>query len=289
MSQTDSYIKEVDCLSAPSDFLARLFRNFDSKILGLRILSMKNDRRLQLAKSVIYIYIYIYIYICMYMYIYIYTYIHIYIYTYIHHTSPGGHAPEVRLRASLVGFIYIYIYLFIYLFIYIYIYMYTYMYIAPDPKKLLLYGERERDIEMCIHICIYIYIHICYRCIDIHIYIYIYTVSLHVLEPVRLTVSFHNFKSQDFKLSVSNPKSKYVAYLSILSQISNCQSLGRKNKHEILKTDRTEEKRHTSHSGGLLESLVGARLTPAARGVHDLRFKLCEYSVICVDGYFEPA
>ena len=54
------------------------------------------------------------------------------------------------------------------------------------------------------------------------------------------TVSFHNFKSQNFKLSVSNPKSIYVAYLSVLSQISNCQSLGRKNKHEILKTDRRE-------------------------------------------------
>ena len=52
------------------------------------------------------------------------------------------------------------------------------------------------------------------------------------------TISFRNFKSQQFKLSVSNPKSKYVAYLSVLSQISNCQSLGRKNKHEILKTDR---------------------------------------------------
>ena len=47
------------------------------------------------------------------------------------------------------------------------------------------------------------------------------------------TVSFHNFKSQNFKLSVSNPKNKYVAYLSVLSQISNCQILGRKNKHEI--------------------------------------------------------
>ena len=46
------------------------------------------------------------------------------------------------------------------------------------------------------------------------------------------------FKSQNFKLSVSNPKSKYVAYLSVLSQISNCQGLGRKNKHDILKTDR---------------------------------------------------
>ena len=51
-------------------------------------------------------------------------------------------------------------------------------------------------------------------------------------------VSFHNFKSQNFKLSVSNPKSKYVVYVSVLSQISNCQSLGRKNKHELLKTDR---------------------------------------------------
>ena len=51
-------------------------------------------------------------------------------------------------------------------------------------------------------------------------------------------VSFHNFKSQNLELSVSNPKSKYVACLSVLSQIANCQSLGRKNKHEILKTDR---------------------------------------------------
>ena len=49
------------------------------------------------------------------------------------------------------------------------------------------------------------------------------------------TVSCHNFKSQNFKLSVSNPKSKHVAYLSVLSQISNCQGLGRKNKHEIWK------------------------------------------------------
>ena len=55
---------------------------------------------------------------------------------------------------------------------------------------------------------------------------------------VDTTVSFHNFKSQNFKLSVSNPKSKYVAYVSVLSQISNCQGLGRKNKHDILKTDR---------------------------------------------------
>ena len=55
---------------------------------------------------------------------------------------------------------------------------------------------------------------------------------------IYYTVSFHNFKSQHFKSSVSNPKSKYVAYLHILSQISNCQGLGRKNKYDILKTDR---------------------------------------------------
>ena len=60
--------------------------------------------------------------------------------------------------------------------------------------------------------------------------------------PTKITVSFHNFKSQNLKLSVSNPKSKYVAYLSVLSRISNCQSLGRKNKHEILKTDRIPAK-----------------------------------------------
>ena len=53
----------------------------------------------------------------------------------------------------------------------------------------------------------------------------------------EVTVSFHNFKSQKIKLSVSNPKNKSVAYVSVLSQISNCQGLGRKNKHETLKTD----------------------------------------------------
>ena len=62
------------------------------------------------------------------------------------------------------------------------------------------------------------------------------------------TVSFHNFKSQNFKLSVSNPKNKHVAYLSVLSQISNCQGLGRKNEHEILKTDCASSHTHTSLS-----------------------------------------
>ena len=66
---------------------------------------------------------------------------------------------------------------------------------------------------------------------------------------MQSTVSFQNLKSQNFKLSVSNPKSKYVAYLSVLSQISDCQGLGRKNKHEILKTDRMRLRKPPDASG----------------------------------------
>ena len=61
------------------------------------------------------------------------------------------------------------------------------------------------------------------------------------------TVSFHNFKSQKFKLSASNPKSKYVAYVSVLSQISNCQGLGRKNQHEISKFGNARQYGHISN------------------------------------------
>ena len=59
---------------------------------------------------------------------------------------------------------------------------------------------------------------------------YAWTISR---KHVFATVSFHNCKSQKIKLSVSSPKNEYVAYLSLLSQISNRQGLGRKNKHEI--------------------------------------------------------
>ena len=53
------------------------------------------------------------------------------------------------------------------------------------------------------------------------------------------TASFHNFKSQNLKLSVSNPEKKYVACVSVLSRISNSQGLGRKSKVDILRTDRS--------------------------------------------------
>ena len=45
LGQTKYYIKEVAFLSAPTNFLAQWFRNVDSKILGLTILSVKTDRR----------------------------------------------------------------------------------------------------------------------------------------------------------------------------------------------------------------------------------------------------
>ena len=56
-----------------------------------------------------------------------------------------------------------------------------------------------------------------------------------------ITASFHNFKTQNLKLSVSNPRSKYVACLSVLSRISNCQGLGHKNNFEIMKIDRIDK------------------------------------------------
>ena len=112
--------------------------------------------------------------------------------------------------------------------------------------------------QMTVYVYIYIYIHICIMYIDIYIYIYIHMYYVYIDIDIYIytcvytyiyiyihmrhspetssstTVSFHNFKSQNFKLSVSNPKSKYVACLSVLSQISNCQGLGHKNKIEIL-------------------------------------------------------
>ena len=128
---------------------------------------------------------------------------------------------------------YVYIYIHIYrLYIYIYILLHIHMYI------------------LCICICVYIYIYM-YTVTYTYMRIRLLLIFWDLLAiPIQLsfdppeprfytsTVSFHNFKSQNIKLSVSNPKSKYVAYLSVLSQISNCQSLGRKNKHENLKTDR---------------------------------------------------
>ena len=91
------------------------------------------------------------------------------------------------------------------------------------------------------------------------------------------TASFHNFKSQSFKLSVSNPKSKYVAYVSVLSQISNSQGLGRKNNFEILKTYRMKGIRL---KGGSWRRMYAPRLTPQ-KGVPKL---IIQYFYIQLSG-----
>ena len=91
---------------------------------------------------------------------------------------------------------------------------------------------------MCIYIYIYICIHICMQLPTQPAAPRSARAAMARLHLRISTASFHNFKSQNFKLSVSNPRNKYVAYLSVLSRISNCQSLGRKNKLKTLKTYR---------------------------------------------------
>ena len=122
------------------------------------------------------------------------------------------------------------------------LHIYIYIYIC----------ERERVVIIVIVYCITSY----YVCMYVYTYIYIYIereremffmtsiMCCYVSYISCHTVSFHNFKSQNLKLSVSNPKSRYVAYVSVLSRISNCQGLGRKSKLEIMKTDLTANGYH---------------------------------------------
>ena len=88
------------------------------------------------------------------------------------------------------------------------------------PSAILYIHSYGIHIPMILDTFLYIYIPI----FHIYIYIYIYIYSSDRLPPwyrrtVGYTVSFHNFKSQKIKLSVSNPKNTYVAYVSVLSQI----------------------------------------------------------------------
>ena len=52
-------------------------------------------------------------------------------------------------------------------------------------------------------------------------------------------VGFHNLNLRIFHLRVSNPNKLIVDVVLTRCRISMCQGLGRKNKHEHLKTDRT--------------------------------------------------
>ena len=78
-------------------------------------------------------------------------------------------------------------------------------------------------IVLCMHICLFT----CYG------YCVVMLVCVFCLRSVFIISNreISNWASQILKANM-------FAYLSVLSQISNCQGLGRKNKHETLKTDR---------------------------------------------------
>ena len=142
------------------------------------------------------------------------------------------HDAPIQLLVVVCIYIYIYVLMIIlicmcmYVFLYIYIYMYVHTYMYRHVYiSMFVYMITSSQITIIWHVIRYLVV--------------MYGENpFFGLSVIHHTVSFHNFKSQNFKLSVSNPKSKCVAYLSVLSRISNCQGLGRKNKFEILKTDR---------------------------------------------------
>ena len=142
----------------------------------------------------IYMYIYIYVYIYIYMYIYTHTCIYIYIYIYIFPTDPPLQVKNLlvsrplRCRFSVCGLI------------------------PVSVKEYDFWGahlsrkqEAETALQPLIRHSENLSSYVCF--------------SPEVFFTDTGTVSFHNLKSQNFKLSVSNPKSKYVAYVSVLSEI----------------------------------------------------------------------
>ena len=93
------------------------------------------------------------------------------------------------------------------------------------------------------------------------------------------TVSCHNFKPQNFKLSVSDPKSKYVAYVSVLSRSSNCQGLGRKTNMKFWKPTALVR---TDHGGVVLDFSLSSHMVVLAS-----IFRSCSGSPqVCRGGIF---
>ena len=164
-------------------------------------------------------------YVYMYIYIYIYTCMCIYIYT---HTQN------------------IYIYIYIYIHTLCIVYTPVTLGLGQAPRRPL--AEVTSAFSIIITITITIIIITTIVNINITIIKYLLYTLCYILYATYVcpcgqpcgtpTVSFHNFKSQNVKLSVSNPKIEYVAYVSVLSQISNSQGLGRKINFEILKAYR---------------------------------------------------
>ena len=94
---------------------------------------------------------------------------------------------------------------------------------------------------MCIHI--YIYIYTClgtFCCLEVS-QKYQLLAQLLPLQVLRSVFIVSNRKISNWASQIR--KKRDVAHLSVLSQISNCQGLGRKNKHGILKTDRTSPRK----------------------------------------------
>ena len=138
------------------------------------------------------------------------------------------------------------------------------------------------------HYYVYPIAHLCisYRAIFLHYRVSsLYFIALYyrILSYLYYrTVSFHNFKSQNIKLSVSNPKNKHVVDLSVLSQISNCQSLSRKNKHEILKTDRDNSSNDGGDPGWLRTDLRKLYACIYRRVYIDMYIDMCMYMYIYI-------
>ena len=142
-------------------------------------------------------YIYIYIYVYIYIYIYIYTYVHMYMY--------------------------IYVYIYIHIEREIYTYISSSVVAAP-----VLRGRRPQPSERQ---------HVCFLFDSASLP---FTYKLWLLRRRR-------HSPRDFEVSDAERQHMYthaplkdnicmtthVAYLSVLSQISNCQGLGRKDKHEV--------------------------------------------------------
>ena len=77
------------------------------------------------------------------------------------------------------------------------------------------------------------------------------------------TVSFHNFKSQNFKLSISNPKSIYVAYLYVLS---NFKLPGSRPQKTNMKFENWPYECHSSSLARRRWRVAGATMGTAASG-----------------------
>ena len=99
-------------------------------------------------------------------------------------------AREMCIYMYVYIYIYMYIYLYLYLSLSLYIYIYIYIYIERETERYIFVSRSARRPQACPGVA---------------------------LGPSWVRSVFIISNRQNFKLSVSNPKNKYVAYLSVLS------------------------------------------------------------------------